>query len=98
MKKRTMSFQFEIGVQIKLIKINLRNLIEKSWWWRKKIMQKKVFGDEYWIFGRRIEKFFSLSKKYGEYWIWRIKRWTNIEIQLYMRYDIYKLIYENIRN
>lgn len=36
---------------------------------KKQIMQKKVFGDEYWIFGRRIEKFFSLSKKYGEYWI-----------------------------
>lgn len=30
---------------------------------------KKVFDDEYWIFGRRIEKFFSLSKKYDEYWI-----------------------------
>lgn len=30
MRKRTMTFQFEIGIQIKLIKINLRNLIEKS--------------------------------------------------------------------
>lgn len=82
-------------------KIN-KNKFKKFNWkimmMKKQIMQKKVFGDEYWIFGRRIEKFFSLSKKYGEYWIWRIKRWTNIEIQLYMRYDIYKLIYENIRN
>lgn len=62
MRKRTMTFQFEIGIQIKLIKINLRNLIEKSWWWRKKIMQKKYLTTNIGFLDEESKNFFPYRK------------------------------------